>query len=1324
MALLLLPVIAIGAAEYQFRHIDTTDGLPSNKINVIHRDRDGYLWLGSTASMCRYDGHNHRTYYVNDSLSNTRGEPDVVRISEDFEGRLWLRSHRQYFLYDPEADAITSHTPELLAPYGVPPAFNLIHTLGDGAIIASDPDTGFYVIRPDYRQAIHIGLDDFPSLKGEDITDLIDTPFGLLGVTRKGAIVSINLTTLKIEAIDTHIPDTAENKAPFSYCLFYDRDGLLWVYNHEHLWLYNCRQERWRDDLFEGFQHTGVSTIEQDHEGRLWIARNHFGLEMVIKSPDKLTFRRVDDGGTLPDRFTINTIHEDFDGTIWLGTYKRGLYGYNPAAKKFELVTMPDVNCITTATDGNVWVGTDAEGVFKWSPRQRTLTPLPYSDDPGESVAVTSLYGHTDGNLYVGTFSRGLRCYDGKTYRHLTTGSELDQQYIWNFAPTGDGRVWIGTLGGGLFRYNPEERKVDARYDISNSALTTLYILSSTLAPDGTACFGTSDGVFLIPEGKSEPERLAAIPHGNINDLLVDSRGLLWTATMRGLKVYDPKFRRLSNVAIPGTLDVERGSMLGVTEDRNGSIWVTEGCRLVRFRVGYDETTGDITTHAQTFDALDGLQNGDFNQRSFCVMPDGTLLVGGLNGISRVHPSELTRNAASPKVLFSDFIISNHVVAVGEKVDGRVPLKESLNTGRRVELSHNEHDLTILLASDNLILPEKNIYTYMLEGYQRTWHTTAPGENRVTFSNLAPGNYRLLVRAYNADGVVSTETAALDIIVHPPFYQTTWAKAIYLVLAIVAIYLAYHYVRLRELRKYREKRKADAMQKQEELNRAKFNFFTNVSHELRTPITLILAPLEAMIKENPESPQLNLLVLMRNNARRLLHQVNQLLDFRKNEEAGLVLNLSDGDLVGFVSDVCRSFLVFNERRNLKVEFTTTLATLPMRFDADKIYKVVMNILGNAIKFTPDGGTVNISVERTDDGRDAILRVADTGPGIPDKDKARVFERFYQSGGPSDTKPSAAGSGIGLSLVKEYIDLHEGKVEISDGDPTGCVVTVTLPVVKCEKPLDKDPFAIEPPSDSERPVVLVVDDNAEMRGFIKDYLTGDYHVTTVPGAVEALNLMQTVKPALVITDLMMTDMDGIELVKRIRSTPSLSRIPVMVLTAKHSDDSKIEALNAGADDYMTKPFDIELLRLRVERLVAGSRANSQQGLIDPEPESIAITPLDEKMVDKSIKYVMDNIHRPDLSVEELSAHLGMSRVHLYKRLKSITGKTPVEFIRTLRLKRGAQLLRESQLNVSEVAYKVGYNSPKYFSKYFKEEYGMIPSVYQEAERRGLDTSASR
>lgn len=653
-----------------------------------------------------------------------------------------------------------------------------------------------------------------------------------------------------------------------------------------------------------------------------------------------------------------------------------------------------------------------------------------------------------------------------------------------------------------------------------------------------------------------------------------------------------------------------------------------------------------------------------------------------------------------------------------------------MNDVENVEFDYKQNIFSVSFASDNYNLPEKTQYMYKLEGFNNDWLTLPVGVHNVTFTNLAPGKYVLRVKAINSDGYVGIKEATLGIVVNPPFWMSWWAYLLYAAGLVVVLFLARYRMLKREREKFHLQQIENEVAKNEEINNMKFRFFTNVSHELRTPLTLIISPLEGMLKETTDELQSTRLQLMYRNAQRLLHLVNQLLDFRKGEMSTHQLSLSEGDIISYVHSVCNSFLLMADKKHIQFSFFSGIDTFSMAFDADKVGKIVMNLLSNAFKFTPEGGRVTVMIEHVTGTPDTLeIKIADTGIGISDVDKEHIFDRFYQA----DHKgvEETTGNGIGLSLVRDFVTLHEGEVKVFDNIGTGSVFVIQFPVKHVETQVqlpEETGMSVGDEEDREMkeevreetgrkdfPLLLVVDDNEDFRIFMRYSLELQYRVKLAVNGNEAWEMMQEELPDLVISDVMMPQMDGNELCRLIKQDKRIAHIPVILLTARQNTEAKLEGLQTGADDYVTKPFNMTILVLRIRKLIELSRYHRvTQGMIDPAPSEIVITSLDEKLIEKAIKYVEDNMSRTELSVEELSRELGMSRVHLYKKLLQITGKTPIEFIRVIRLKRAAQLLRESQLHVSEVAFEVGFNNPKYFSRYFKDEFGVLPSVYQEKE----------
>ena len=895
------------------------------------------------------------------------------------------------------------------------------------------------------------------------------------------------------------------------------------------------------------------------------------------------------------------------------------------------------------------------------------------------------------------------------------------------------GRIWIASLGGGLQCLEPLSGTFET-YTSNNSALLENNVTSLCWVDDNTLFFGTaSQGVGTMDmrtreikkiQGQSDSMKLS---NDAVNHVYKDSRGLVWIATREGLNVYDT--RRHMFLDLFPVAEAKGNFIAAITEDQERNMWVSTSRKVIRVTVASDGK-GSYLFDSRAYNSEDGLQNCDFNQRSIKTLHNGIIAIGGLYGVNVFAPDHIRYNKMLPNVMFTGLSLFDEAVKVGQSYGGRVLIKKELNDVENVEFDYKQNIFSVSFASDNYNLPEKTQYMYKLEGFNNDWLTLPVGVHNVTFTNLAPGKYVLRVKAINSDGYVGIKEATLGIVVNPPFWMSWWAYLLYAVGLVVVLFLARYRMLKREREKFHLQQIENEVAKNEEINNMKFRFFTNVSHELRTPLTLIISPLEGMLKETTDELQSTRLQLMYRNAQRLLHLVNQLLDFRKGEMSTHQLSLSEGDIISYVHSVCNSFLLMADKKHIQFSFFSGIDTFSMAFDADKVGKIVMNLLSNAFKFTPEGGRVTVMIEHVTGTPDTLeIKIADTGIGISDVDKEHIFDRFYQA----DHKgvEETTGNGIGLSLVRDFVTLHEGEVKVFDNIGTGSVFVIQFPVKHVETQVqlpEETGMSVGDEEDREMkeevreetgrkdfPLLLVVDDNEDFRIFMRYSLELQYRVKLAVNGNEAWEMMQEELPDLVISDVMMPQMDGNELCRLIKQDKRIAHIPVILLTARQNTEAKLEGLQTGADDYVTKPFNMTILVLRIRKLIELSRYHRvTQGMIDPAPSEIVITSLDEKLIEKAIKYVEDNMSRTELSVEELSRELGMSRVHLYKKLLQITGKTPIEFIRVIRLKRAAQLLRESQLHVSEVAFEVGFNNPKYFSRYFKDEFGVLPSVYQEKE----------
>lgn len=1294
---LMLPLASAQSGSLILRHISQTKGLPNNHITALYKDSRGFLWIGSCAGLFRYDGYSTRRATDIIGRRSLVLSEQTLRIQEDSGGRLWVQSESSYAIYDPETNTLIDWIADYIKEFGITDYVTAVDSDDNGDMWIATQHDGLYRLNIKENKAEKASGE---SLSGKTICSLDMCGGKMIGVTTSGSLLETDPVTMKTSLISASPDDIGPESA--HYLLYSDQLRRLWITCNERTLLYDLDKDEWQNDLLPSRGFLGVvKQIYNDSKGNLWIARDHNGIEKLEFTEGRYRLSLVPTGGDFIPNSTVSAFLEDENGTLLFGTYKLGLYSCHESINKFHtegfpnMNKMPDVNCMISAYD-HVWIGTDNSGLWRWHPVSNERVLIHDATEETSSAITCLAYSPTAG-IFIGKFAKGLFHYTDGEVRLHHTGSEVDQSYVWSMDFDKDGNLWIGTLGKGVFKYD-ENRQLTEHYSTRNSELKSDYIISVLSSKDGNVYIGTSGGLcyYHPADRKLKPISLDADPtlsDSKVMQISEDSRGLLWIATTAGLKILDRRKDKIHSIQTGDT--PSETDVLGIIEDNGGGMWISNSSRLTNLKVTYDDISGEIEVKRREYDIYSGLPECDFNQRSFVKLPNGNIAAGNPFGIIHFNPNNMMINTDRPKVIFTDLYMDNKPVKVGEKIDGRVVLKKAIFSEERIELSHNPKEFTIFFTSDNYALPEKTKFKYRLEGYTEKWTECPEGINYVSYTNLSPGNYRLQVTAVNEDGVESESPATIDIKIYNSFWGSGWAWIIYLLIATACVWIIVKIARRRERILIEQRNEKENQRKQEELNQLKFKFFTNVSHDLRTPLTLIVSPLEDMIKESTDERQSKRLQQMRNNAMRLLSLVNQLLDFRKSEEADLHLNPSEGDIVAFARNVCTSFLSLSDRKNINLTFYSDQERIELLFDEDKMEKIFMNLLGNAFKFTHAGGRIDFSIEHSRDDRSKLrIQISDTGIGIKDKDKKHIFERFYQVDDDGESHPGT-GSGIGLSMVSEYVKLHDGTIRVTDNIERGSVFIIEIPITHGENnhypvseghALNPENTVELPPKtaghkkdldvDAPRKTVLVVDDSRDMTDMLKESLDNIYEVQTAFDGEDALKKALNIKPDIILTDLMMPNMNGMELCRALKENKETVNIPIIILTAKHDLGVKLEGLTIGADDYITKPFNLDVLRLRMRRLIELNSKGARRTLIEPEPENIKITSLDEKLIGKAMKYVSKNISKSELSVEELSDALGMSRVTLYKKIKQITGKSPIEFIRIIRLKRAAQLLRES------------------------------------------------
>ena len=1114
----------------------------------------------------------------------------------------------------------------------------------------------------------------------------------------------------KRNALRTSTPPPYDKEQPV--VSYVDHSGMLWAYSTVSEQVYYYERGQWRTlTLPKTVSNVtnSVRGLQDDGTGNIWIATDHQGLYIYNKVTEQLVNLQHDPAqpSSLAEN-NIGCITIDNSGVLWVGYVKKGLSFHHPSFRRFtnhQSASCHNVSCIEEGRGGRLWIGTDGYGLTEATSGQHYHFP--------GGIAVTLLEDRQD-RLWIGTYMNGLLCFEGGRMlkQYTRENSSLSDNSIYSLCEDREGRLWVGTLWGCLQCFNPTTGEWK---DYSSTSTDESVAMDLFYEGGGDLYAGMLSGLCHINIVTGQRQQLFGNKHGkpflqkDIQSVYRDRRGLMWLCHGQGVSVWDMQTDSIYYLNKRSGLcdNVTRG----ICEDRQGRIWIatSNGCSAIT--VVPNEQNRTLSFSFNNYSTSDGLLDNNLSRHSTILLRDGNLLVGSSEGYTKIDlTSEGDKAALASRVVFTGLHIGGQAEPVGKEFGGRVLLAKPIEECPRLALRYSDTQIEVEFSAMNLINTDKTRYAYRLEGQMTDWIETREG--RIVLGSLPPGSYRLYVKTRTTDDEWS-ESAAIDIYVAPPFWLSWPAYIIYTLLLAIIVWGIWRYIGRRQQRRLEVQRTKMEQEQQLKMNEMKLRFFTNISHDFRTPLTLILTPLQVMLKETKDETLANRLRGIQRNADRLLALVNQLLDFRKLDVGGEKLNTQPGRFVYFITENAKAFNEFAKERNISYQILTETEEQTMMFDADKMLKVLTNLLSNAFKYTPDGGSISVSIGRSLPSRGRLegtmqVSVADTGCGISDDDKPHIFERFYQTA----QSYEKTGSGIGLHIVAEYVKMHDGDISVTDNHPNGSVFTFTIPVRPTPQPL--------PVREGAGVSLLIAEDNTEFRQFLADQLRDEYEVLAAENGREALRLLQQHDVDIVVSDVMMPEMDGVELCRQIKADIQTSHIPVLMLTALSADEDRLRGLEQGADDYLTKPFNLDVLRLRLKKFLQWSQNAHQnfQQKIDVSPSEITITSLDEQLIKKATKAVEDNMTN-DYTVEDLASAVGLTRGHLYKKLMAITGKGPADFIRTIRLKRARQLLDESGMQIAEVAYAVGYSSPKVFSRNFKSEYGLPPTEY--LKNKGENTS---
>ncbi|MEI6275087.1 MAG: two-component regulator propeller domain-containing protein [Prolixibacteraceae bacterium] len=1098
-----------------------------------------------------------------------------------------------------------------------------------------------------------------------------------------------------------------------------------------------------------------IRDVLKTSDGKIWIA-TYKGLIEWQEGNFNQYLTDYDNQFSLPDN-SVNSLMEDRQKGLWIGTWRGGVGYLNSFANTFvtyqhshdeNSISGNLINAISEDTEGVIWIGTDGHGLDMFNEQRQIFRHIELKGNKNSLVTnIKCICCDKKGNFWLGTYNEGVffQKLGESTFKYLILGGKN----VYDMVDDGYG-MWIATFGSGLYYYKYADQSikqfvnqgVDSNVLISNNlkklyldASGNLWIISSL----GVSIKAKDSDVFewlpLENEVGKSPTQVYTVSGGK--------NGLIWLGTDHGLFSVD-KSRKISQFPLyfNGTLV----SVYGIVDPGTPSIWISSNSGIFSFN--------PVTGERLNYNVSDGLHGNLFNAGAFCQTSSGKIYFGSTTGLVAFNPSDMQVNPFKPKVYFSRIFINHKEILPGQKDS---PLDKPFYELKKLRLNSGQNSFSIEFIAQNYLNPQKNQFRYRLKGFDPNWIDAGP-VSKATYTNISPGEYVFEVVACNNDMVWNLEPATLTIAIDRPLFLSKIALAIYFLLFVVLGLMVRRIILYRTRLEHQIEIERLKRIEEEKSHQNKLNFFTNISHELRTPLTLITGPVETLIHSpGLDQGQFNQLSLIKRNAGRLLKLINQLLEFRKIEENKAELSVVKTDLVIFVREIFNYFIDVAKQKDINYVFVSLEDPIVLPFDAEKIDKAVFNLLSNAFKFTPDRGTIQVEISqgqkdklvKTSPNKFVIgelnaknyiqISVADNGPGIQPNDMEKVFDRFFRA---ENIKNPQSGTGIGLHLTKHLILLHEGEIELESEEGAGSVFRIRLPYAditetgQVDVMEHEDIHAPHPVHDENQSgnndlvsysenwisqdktkrksdkVVLVVEDHLDLSNFITQILTEEYRIITAQTGVEGIEKAQIYLPDLIISDVMMPGKSGFELVDELKNNLKTSHIPIILLTALTSAENKIEGFSTGADDYIEKPFNSEVLIARIKNIFAGRLAlqeyYSKKIALGFETET-EDSP-DQKMMARAISFVEKNLTDEKLDIELLASHLNLSQSTLYRKLKALTGKSATDFIRTIRLEYAARLLKDGGNNIEEVSAKAGFNSHSYFTRSFKEHFGKTPTEY--------------
>ena len=1296
------------AGEYHFKNYDNKQGLSHNTVFCALQDKRGFMWFGTTEGLNRFDGYTFKVYRHNPDIPNSLPGDRIVHIFEDSEERLWICTNKQTCYYDYREDAF------------FPLKFS-----------ENDENTyHFFAINEDLQK--NLWFTTYDTIIRYSLTDKQTTVFPsneyfspiYSSMTKEGNVLFASRRNI-------HIFNPGNNQF-VSFPVITDQEGASYVEitavcqanlpfilvgtNKAGLKLYN-QIARTTETLIPEIQVRSIFAVSNDE---YWIASESGLFIYNTNSKSVVNLRK-----SLTNEYSISdnavySITRDKEGGMWLGSFFGGISYLPVEHSRFNLFiggkTHPKmlgnaVREICPDQYGNLWLGTEDNGINQYNLSTGEITNYSSNnrEHPLSASNIHGLMADAD-KLWIGTFNKGIEIMDipsGKTIKRYTlenTNQSILSDFIICFHKTGKGEILVGTAGGMLL-YDPQADRFSHWRDIR------VFVRQIFEDKSGNIWLASGFGVYRYDTAQqkmthfqSDPHNKNTLPSNDICSVFEDSKGQIWIGSDQGLSLYnqtDGTFRTFSvKDGLPSNI------IYRILEDGEKNFWISTANGLVRF---------NPETHAvRVYSHTDGLCETQFNFSSSYKSHMGTMYMGTINGLVSFNPQQFKDDNFVPPVY-----ITNINLPKNNKKDSISFIPKLSGEKETIKLPYDMSSFTLSYVALSYTSPEAIRYAYMLEGSDNDW-VEMDHKRDVTFANLSPGQYIFKVKSTNSSGIWQDNEKRLLIEITPPFWATRWAYLAYFIIAVLLIWIFYSYKKFKLEEKNRISRAMFESTKEKELYDAKIQFFTFITHEIRTPLTLIKAPLEKIIRSadgNPSTKE-NLRIIER-NTQRLLNLSNQLLDFRKTESKGFKLNFVKTDINLFLEDIARSFRPAIAKEGKELTFDLPETHLIASVDREAFSKIISNLLTNAFKYSDKHIRMNLAVSEKDNT--FSIAVCNDGYIIPEEEKGKIFEPFYRLKETENTQ----GSGIGLSLSKTLTEFHNGTLFYSLTEDRLNRFTLVLPQeqegsfdsmgtdVPPEQPI---PSGTACTQSANRQTVLIVEDQQDMRQFIVGELLEKYNVLEAGNGKEAIELLGRQNVQVIVSDVMMPVMNGFEFCNKIKNDINYSHIPLIILTAQHNLQSRLEGLNKGADAYIEKPFSTDLLLAQIDNLLKSRELLTRSYLEKPLTPALSLSSskVDDIFLEKLNNYLEEQLSNEQLNVEMIAEKMGMSTSSLYRKVKAISGLSPVDFIKITRLKRAVQIMKEGESRINEVAFQVGFSTASYFSTCFQKQYGITPSDFMKEE----------